>query len=253
MDLFTAPDFPTIFTGRNSLRNPKFIAHRGLTTAAPENSLPAFEEAARRGMWAVETDLHLTRDGVLVCCHNATIDSMYDGAGAIADMTFAELRRFRIHRGNHAGDYPEHMLRLPLFDEYLLICRNHGAVPFMEVKADVVPQVVRAVRGFGLEEYAVISSVQFAHLSETRRLSRKIFVHHIFSSMDMLGDVAALGYSGMALDYTDLSKVPMDAVKEIHSRGVRLCFRAGDTVQAAVEMIRLGVDYIPTNRLWTLQ
>ena len=57
----------TIFATRNSLRNPKIIAHRGYHMIAPENSLPAFRIAAEMGAWAIETDVHRTKDGVMVC------------------------------------------------------------------------------------------------------------------------------------------------------------------------------------------
>lgn len=42
----------------------------------------------------IELDVHLTRDGVPVVCHDATIDRTTDGCGAIRDMTVAELRAY---------------------------------------------------------------------------------------------------------------------------------------------------------------
>ena len=45
----------------------KLIAHRGYAVHAPQNSLEAFETAGRLGYWAIETDVHKTLDGVLVC------------------------------------------------------------------------------------------------------------------------------------------------------------------------------------------
>ena len=44
---------------------PRLIAHRGFTPLAPENSLFAFEVAGRLGFWAIESDVHETRDGLL--------------------------------------------------------------------------------------------------------------------------------------------------------------------------------------------
>ena len=50
-----------------------FISHRGFTPLAPENSLPSFLYAGKFKQWAIETDLHLTKDGEVVCCHNDNI------------------------------------------------------------------------------------------------------------------------------------------------------------------------------------
>ena len=50
----------------NIFADPKLIAHRGLTNEAPENSNPAFRKAGENGFWAIETDVHKTKDGILV-------------------------------------------------------------------------------------------------------------------------------------------------------------------------------------------
>ena len=42
-----------------------FISHRGFTPLAPENSLPSFYYAGLLGQWAIETDLHITKDGAI--------------------------------------------------------------------------------------------------------------------------------------------------------------------------------------------
>ncbi len=67
-------------------------AHRGDRAKAPENTLPAFASAVSKGAHQIEFDVHLTRDGELVIMHDAAVDRTTDGSGAIADMTFAEIR-----------------------------------------------------------------------------------------------------------------------------------------------------------------
>ena len=48
---------------------PQAIAHRGWTAKYPENTIRAFEDAVEGGAHAVETDVHLTKDGVVVLSH----------------------------------------------------------------------------------------------------------------------------------------------------------------------------------------
>ena len=61
----------------------RLMAHRGFTPMAPQNSIAAFLEAGRRGFWGIETDVRMTADGHLVCVHDATVDSLYLGSGAV--------------------------------------------------------------------------------------------------------------------------------------------------------------------------
>lgn len=241
-----------IFCERNSIRKPKFIAHRGYTAAAPENSIPAFIEAGKRGMWAVETDVWSTVDGVLVCCHDRSLERMFNRQNNVDEIPYDELAQYSITSGNNVGGYNSQLLRMPRFEEYLQICRDYGSVPFIEIKGCVVPQVITALREYGMEDYSVVSSSRFEHLRETRDYSKRVFVHHIFSSECMIEAVAALGYSGMALDYRDMFSIPKDLPEKIHRADVRFCFRAADDTQTAIQMIQKGVDYIPTNKIFSL-
>jgi len=70
---------------------PVGFAHRGGAEEAPENTLPAFEAAARLGFRYLETDVHLTRDGVLMAFHDPRLDRVTDRAGAIAELDVAEV------------------------------------------------------------------------------------------------------------------------------------------------------------------
>jgi glycerophosphoryl diester phosphodiesterase len=68
-------------------------AHQGGAKEAPSSTLFALRRAVAAGADALELDVHMTSDGVLVVCHDATVDRTTDGAGAIADLTFDEVRR----------------------------------------------------------------------------------------------------------------------------------------------------------------
>ncbi|HEX5706980.1 MAG TPA: glycerophosphodiester phosphodiesterase [Pyrinomonadaceae bacterium] len=72
---------------------PLVIAHRGGAGLWPENTLYAFERAAGMGVEVIELDVRLTRDGVLVVIHDATVERTTGGAGLVGEMTLAELKR----------------------------------------------------------------------------------------------------------------------------------------------------------------
>jgi glycerophosphoryl diester phosphodiesterase len=68
------------------------IAHRGGRAAAPESTLLAFRKAIDAGADVLEMDLHATADGVIVVCHDDTVNRTTNGTGAIRSMTFESLR-----------------------------------------------------------------------------------------------------------------------------------------------------------------
>lgn len=95
---------PSEWHGRGD--QPFILAHRGCRAEAPENTMVAFELALEQGAHAIETDLRITRDRVIVCIHDATVDRTTDGTGRVDEMTWDELRRLRA-RGNNDTAFPD--------------------------------------------------------------------------------------------------------------------------------------------------
>jgi glycerophosphoryl diester phosphodiesterase len=88
---------------------PIAFAHRGGTSAAPENSLRAFADAVSLGYKYLETDVHSTSDGVLVAFHDNDLERTCGEKRAIATSTWSELTSARID-----GTDP-----IPLLDDLL--------------------------------------------------------------------------------------------------------------------------------------
>ncbi len=76
------------------LKAPLHISHRGGAALMPENTLPAFEAAAR--LWRtdmLELDIQATKDGELVVAHDLTVDRCTDATGPVSSFTWAELQQ----------------------------------------------------------------------------------------------------------------------------------------------------------------
>ena len=67
---------------------PLAIAHRGSRLLWPENTLVAFQGAKDLGYRYMETDLHMTSDGVLVAFHDDTLERITDGSGSVSSVTW---------------------------------------------------------------------------------------------------------------------------------------------------------------------
>ncbi len=72
--------------------NKRLIAHRGEPESLPENSLAGFRKALEAGALFLETDVHLTADGVAVLCHDPDLSRMTGHDLVIAQSTYAEIR-----------------------------------------------------------------------------------------------------------------------------------------------------------------
>ncbi len=141
---------------------PLLIAHRGGSALAPENTLAAFDRAVRD--WAadmLEMDVRATRDGHVVVIHDATVDRTTDGTGAVADLSWAELRELDAgHRfSNPSG---EHSFRgkgvgVPLFEDVLT--RFPGIRLNVESKsADAAAGLVAVVRKHAAERRVLVAA-----------------------------------------------------------------------------------------------
>jgi len=243
-----------IFEGENCRERVRFIAHRGFTPVAPENTLASFEEAGKRGFWAIETDVHKTRDGVLVCCHDSNTLKMYGEDIVIEEATLAELTHLRTVKGNNFDTIDRDMLRIPLFSEYIDICKRYNAVPFLESKGPVgvVEDIMAYLEKTDMTERSVFSSIQLEHILAAADISDSIFLHHIFSSEVNLPLFGKRGNCGLSYNYPDLTKVPDGLIERTHEAGVKLCLRAGDTVEKCLAMLDMKLDYIPTNKISSL-
>ena len=89
---------------------PEVVAHRGATAEAPEHTLAAYRRATAIGADAVECDVRMTRDGVLVCVHDRQIAHTSNGRGVVSALHLDELEQFQFGarraalRSRWAGD-----------------------------------------------------------------------------------------------------------------------------------------------------
>ncbi|KAK8110183.1 glycerophosphoryl diester phosphodiesterase [Apiospora kogelbergensis] len=93
---------------------PQVIGHRGLRGAHPENSMAAFRSAIDVGAHAIETDLHLSKDGVVVLSHDATLRRCFGDPRKVADCDWSELSMLRT-----LSEPQQHMCRLVELLEYV--------------------------------------------------------------------------------------------------------------------------------------
>ncbi|MFC4068012.1 glycerophosphodiester phosphodiesterase [Actinoplanes subglobosus] len=118
------------------------VAHRGYSTVAPENTLPAFAAAVRAGATVVEFDVRVTRDGVPVVIHDRTVDRTTDGHGRVWDLTYDEVAALDAGSWFGAGFSG---LRVPSLAETLDLLAPAAVDLLVEIKPPATLDEVKSV------------------------------------------------------------------------------------------------------------
>lgn len=144
---------------------PLAFAHRGGAThpdlVGLENTMAAFRHAVALGYCYLETDVHATRDGVLLAFHDAALDRVTDASGGLLDATHEEIRGVRI-----AGREP-----IPTLAE--LLDALPGARFNIDVKAAAaVPLLARFLDEHEAHDRVLVGSFSRRRLVRFRRLTR---------------------------------------------------------------------------------
>jgi glycerophosphoryl diester phosphodiesterase len=139
------------FAHRGGARHPDLLGR--------ENTMAAFTHATRLGYRYLETDVHLTHDGVLVAFHDAMLDRVTDGVGSIADLDTTALAELRVG-GEPVPTLAEVVDAFP--ESYFNLDLKAGAA---------VEPLARFIRDRGLEDRMLVGSFSRRRLQRFRTLA----------------------------------------------------------------------------------
>jgi len=159
---------------------PLVIAHRGSSGERPENTLSAFERAIEQSADMIETDLHLSRDAVVVIHHDAELDRL-GLPGEIRDHTAAELAGLNAAPGRSTSEGMPTLLEI--LDRFApRIQFNLELKTGTEQPYDGIEEiVVSAVEARGLMPRILFSSFDDGVLQRLRRRSREARIARLVS------------------------------------------------------------------------
>jgi glycerophosphoryl diester phosphodiesterase len=241
---------------------PIAIAHRGGAREGPENTLEAFGAAAKLGYLYLETDAHVTRDGVVVACHDAALDRVTDLTGAIAQLSVAEVEaadagyRFSTDGG---GTFPfrGHEVCVPRFDELLRRWPQARFIVDPKDDASVAP-LAAVIESAGAWDRVCLGSFSDRRLRRIRKLAGGRACTSMGPVATLVSCVTAALFGRMPRLGADCVQVPirMGPIRIVTPRWVRAAHRAGlpvhvwtiDDVPTMHRLLDLGVDGIMTDR-----
>lgn len=152
----------------------KIWAHRGCSQMYPENTLLAFEKAAKiNGLTGIELDIQLTRDGYMAVCHDERVDRTTDGIGSVKDYSLAELKKLKIDAGEGKTEHiPDMEEVLDLLEKRL----QSGLKLNIELKNSQIDypgmerKIIELVHRRGLQKSIVYSSFSALSIERIRQI-----------------------------------------------------------------------------------
>ena len=236
-----------------SRSRPLVIAHRGNSSAAPENTLSAFRSALALGVDGVEFDYHHSADGVPVVFHDETLDRTTNACDVwqrtnirLADCPLSELAKLDYGSwfGNERAFANE---PLPTVDAALeLICRA-GPLAVIERKSGDAETLVNLLSRKALTSRVVVMAFDWQFLGDCHRIDTSI-------QLVALGDGPLTGEKLERIASTPCQIVGWDqrsldssTIDVIHERGWKAWTWTVDQPDRMRELLSAGVDAITSN------
>lgn len=217
---------------------PLAISHRGLTAAAPENTIPAFLAAVDAGAWGIELDVHGSADDVLFVHHDPALRVQDDM------LPFALLDSKDIAKLTLDGQ-----VKIPTLDEALEAIGQRASV-FIEVKASgIETSVARCLRRHmdNIDRYSVHA---FDHRIVKRVLELIPSVRTGALQVSYLLDTAgALRKAGATDLWQHADFIDANLVTDVHAAGGRVVAWTPNGESQWTALAAMGVDAICTDRV----
>jgi glycerophosphoryl diester phosphodiesterase len=227
------------------------IAHRGNSSVAPENTLPAFQAALDVKVDLVELDYHHSADGVPIVVHDDTLDRTTNSEGVfhgqklkVQDFRAAELQPLDAgfwFDARFAGT------KLPTLTQALDLIQSKS-VTLIERKAGDPQTLVRVLEEKQLLERVVVQAFDLNFVAECRKLSPRLALatlHGKPATVELIQQCAATGADVIVWDH---QKIEPQQIELIHKLGKKAWIYTVDKPEAAKKFIAAGIDGIITNK-----
>lgn len=197
----------------------KVWAHRGAKGYYPENTLVSFEAAIKQGADGIELDVHLSKDGYVVVCHDEILNRTTNGKGFIKNYNLYELKQL------DAGSWFDKKYKdekLPMLDEVMELIKGTNITLNIELKAGSIfyqgieEKVLKMVQKFNLVDRVIISSFDHHSIVKIKNINSEIKTGMLYmeSLYNPLKYIESLGVDAIHPNYTTLTeKLINDAVE----------------------------------------
>ena len=227
----------------------KIYGHRGASGYAPENTLEAFELAAKMGADGVELDVHIAKDGELVVAHDELVDRVADGTGLICSMTTAELKKLHFNK-----THPEYKnATIPTLREVFELLKPTGLHINVELKNSVIryPQLeekcIKLADEMGMRDRILYSSFNHYSIQHIKEIDASLPCGLLYEAtmVEPWKYAAALHVNAIHPHFTEL-QTPGEA-DATHALGMQVNVWTVNKEEDVPQTLQAGADIVISN------
>lgn len=240
----------------NIMKYPRLCAHRGFNSIAPENSMPAFGAAVALGAEEIEFDIWSTTDGVLVSCHDDTLERVSDGHGKIYEHTYEELLQLDFG-AKHSEKFKG--LKIPTFEEILkkfagrVIMNIHVKIWDADFDSPMIEEIVALIRKYDCEKHVYFMTTNDKIIKRVMEYAPDINI-----CVGWNGDKNPISIVDRAIEL-GAYKVQLfkpyfnqEAIDKAHAHGILCNVFWADDPNEARQYFEMGIDTVLTNDYLTI-
>lgn len=190
-------------------------AHRGASEYCPENTLLSFYTGIFMGANGIETDVQITKDGVLVLFHDDTLTRVTGAEGSIRDYTYDELLSLSVKK-NELTD------KIPTFEDFLSHFAHRDITFAIELKVGGVEQAVAdMIFKYGIEKKTVVTSFELDYIRAMKKYAPSLKIGYLTTNVDdaMIDELLSMGADEICPKGVSLTA---EQVNKWHARGLNV-------------------------------
>lgn len=228
----------------------KIIAHRGLSSKYPENTMIAFRKAVELGCDGIELDVQLSRDGVPVIIHDENLQRAAGHPGLVKDFTYHELKSFNVSYGFDAQKGTNQIISL---EEYFTFIRDYDVITNIELKNSIFryegmeEKVISMIRRFKIEGKVMFSSFNHHSMVLCKRIQPEVKCGLLTSCwlIEAGAYVKKCGAEYLNPHYAFLTD---ENIQELKMNGVNVFAWTVDDMKEMKRLAKLGVYGLISNK-----
>ena len=244
----------------------KIIAHRGVSSLYPENTLSAMQSAVAHGVSWVECDVQLTKDNVPIIFHDLTLERTTTLQGSVPETLSSEILCADV--GTWVDPKFSHE-RIPVLDELINTIHTHKLGLNLEIKyhakyhnslslaaqEEIVSTIFAELQDNYPKHGFLVSSFSYVFLTKLRELDSAvnigylplIYEHKLLDRAQTLKAVSIHIRASMLESATEGDVESLALLHDIKAQGFDIYVYTINTVEMAKKLFDIGVDGVFTD------
>ena len=175
--------FTSYFLENTITRVVNVIGHRGQPSTGQENSIASSIEAYEAGATMIENDIRLTKDGVLIVMHDATLERSTNGDGNVEAMTSAAIQRFVIDGNTAKATQP-----IPTLEDYFKEFKGKDVQIIIEIKSGMealIDPLIELIKKYEMTDQVNIITFTAIQIERLKAKYPELSVGYLTSSISL--------------------------------------------------------------------